>query len=164
MPGKTWCSYELKGKVSNAFEEEIDPDGSMMVCIGKRRDESPARANTPEFVKSDKYHGDRDVWHPLAFVTEHERDAILCRAGIEILPHRSQECAPCINANRADFKVLTEIEIERAVALEMLVGKTMFRPAHHMGAKGIREVIRWAYSPRGKYELEHESCERGYCE
>lgn len=164
MPGKTWCSYELKGVVSNAFEDEVDPDGEAVVCIGKRRDESEDRKNTPEYVENDEWHGGRTVWHPLAFVVEAERDMLVTRTGFDVLPHRSQECAPCINANRGDFKVLTEYEANRAITLEMLVGKNMFRPYHHMGAKGVEQVIRWANSPRGKYEPEHVSCKHGQCE
>lgn len=164
MPGKTWCSYELKGKVFNEFSDEIDPSAEAIVCIGKRRDESPARKDTPEWIDCDEFHDTRTVWHMLAFVTEAERDKILLRSGVPILPHRSQECSPCINANRGDFKVLGREEIDRALGLERATGQNMFRPAHHMGAKGIAKVIKWAHSPRGKYEPEHEGCGSGYCE
>ena len=164
MPGKTWCSYELKAVVANDFAEEVDPDGDAIVCIGKRRDESVARRDTPEFVVASDRHGDRSVWHVLAFVTEAERDAAVLRSGLEVLPHRSQECAPCINANRGDFVLLTQFEIDRAISLEVRVGKNMYRPHHHMGAVGVAQVIRWAHSPRGKYEPEHVSCQTGLCE
>lgn len=164
MPGKTWCSYELKGKVFNEFSDEVDPSQEAIVCIGKRRDESPARKDTPEWIESDEFHDSRKVWHMLAFVTEAERDQILLRSGVPILPHRSQECSPCVNANRRDLMALTEGEILRAATLEMMVAKNMFRPYHHMGAKGIAQVIKWAHSPRGEYEPEHEGCGSGYCE
>ncbi|MBK8773060.1 MAG: phosphoadenosine phosphosulfate reductase family protein [Rhizobiales bacterium] len=164
MPGKTWCSYELKGKVFNEFSAEIDPSAEAIVCIGKRRDESPARKDTPEWIDHDEFHDTRTVWHMLAFVAEAERNQIILRSGMPILPHRSQECSPCANANRRDFKALTEREILRTAALEQATGKSMFRPYHHMGATGIRQVIEWAHSPRGKYEPEHDGCGSGYCE
>lgn len=163
MPGKTWCSFELKAKVFNAYVEEIDPDLDGVVLIGKRRDESVARRETPEWVRDSERHGYRTVWHMLAFVVEAERDAAVLRSGLSALPHRSQECAPCVNANRSDFKALTQAEIDRAILLENAVGKHMFRPHHHMGAQGVAQVIRWAYSPRGKYEPEHEGCDSGFC-
>jgi len=164
MPGKTWCSFELKAKVLNAFHEEIDPDLDGIVLIGKRRDESVARRETPEWVYDSERHGYRTVWHILAYVTEAQRDAAVLRSGLAVLPHRSQECAPCVNANREDFKALTQAEIDRAVELEKAVGKNMFRPHHHMGATGVLQVIQWAYSARGKYEPSHEGCDSGFCE
>ena len=57
------------------------------------------------------------------------------------------------------------LEIEDA---EAEIGRPLFRPHRHMGAVGIREVIRWAHSPRGKYSSEPEedmfSCPAGWCE
>jgi len=50
--------------------------------------------------------------------------------------------------------------------LEEEVGKPMFRPHRHMGAKGIREVLRWAHSDRGKYEAPEEqqaACDAAWC-
>lgn len=164
MPGKTWCSFELKAKVLNAFHDEIDPDLDGIVLIGKRRDESVARRETPEFIHDSERHGYRTVWHMLAFVVEAERDAAVVRSGLKVLPHRSQECSPCVNANRSDLVAMEEFEINRAIALEDAVGQNMFRPWHHMGAKGVAQVIRWAHSPRGKYEPEHEGCDSGVCE
>lgn len=164
MPGKTWCSYELKGRVFNEYCERIDPDGEAFVAIGKRRDESHARRDTPEWVLGSDRHGDRVVWRLLAYVVKNERDALIRRSGLQVLPHRSQECSPCINANRADLLALGEYEIERTARLEREVGKNMFRPWHHMGANGFVEVMRWAHSPRGKYEPEHEGCGSGLCE
>lgn len=109
---------------------------------------------------------------PLSGTHTHEhRDALLARAGITPLPHRSQECAPCVNANRADFLILTESEIKRVEELESEVGKTMFRPKRYQtrnypnGCHGIREVIQWARKePIGSDEDQGFSkCSTGYC-
>jgi len=99
--------------------------------------------------------------------TESERDELLARAGFEPLPHRSKECSPCINSNKSDLRRLTEEDIQRVESLEARVGNTMFRPKRHGGAKGIRRVVAWAYSDRGKYDDRQDSlfnhCSSGYC-
>lgn len=162
-----WCSAMLKGIPFLNWIDDADPEGAATVMIGKRREESTERADTPEFIEASEYHGDRRVWHPLYQYTEEMRDALLARAGVEPLPHRSKECAPCVNANRGDLRQLTEDDIARVEALEAVVGKTMFRPARHGGAKGIRRVVAWAYSDRGKYDDRQEfmfnHCSSGYC-
>lgn len=72
----------------------------------------------------------------------------------------------CINSNRADMRRFSEDDILEIEAAETEIGKTMFRPHRHMGAKGIREVMRWAHSERGKYvpDPERETCNSGWCE
>lgn len=166
MPGRTWCSFWLKAMPFLLFADQIDPDCKATVMIGKRRDESPARKNTPEFIESSENHGGRRVHHPLAYVTEAQRDAILIRGGFEIIPTRSKECSPCVNANRTDMRDLDDDDIHKTVSLETEVGQNMFRPHHHMGAKGFEQVMVWAKSPRGKYEPPEQAsgCTEGYCE
>lgn len=162
-----WCSAMLKGVPFLNWIDEVDPDGRAAVMIGKRREESQERADTPEFIEASEYHGDRRVWHPLYLHTDAMRNELLARAGFDPLPHRSKECAPCVNANRGDLRLLTEEDISRVEALEATVGKTMFRPARHGGAKGIRRVVAWAYADHGKYDDRQESmfnhCSSGYC-
>jgi 3'-phosphoadenosine 5'-phosphosulfate sulfotransferase (PAPS reductase)/FAD synthetase len=133
--------------------------------LGLRRAESQERAKTPEYIESSERHGGRDVWCPLFAHSDEDRNALLARAGFEPLPHRSMECAPCINANRADLRALTEVDIAKVEQLEARVGKTMFRSARHNGAKGVREVIAWAYSSPGKYDPKQMSfgCDSGMC-
>ena len=162
-----WCSGMLKGVPFLDWIDEADPECKAIVMIGKRREESQERANTPKFIRNSEYHGGRRVWHPLYQHTESMRNELLDRAGIEVLAHRSKECSPCVNANRSDFGQLTEEDIARVENLEKEVGKTMFRTARHGGAKGIRRVIAWAYANRGKYDDRQESmfnaCSSGYC-
>lgn len=166
MPGKTWCSFWLKAMPFLQYADHVDPKSKATVMIGKRRDESFARRNTPEFIESSEHHGGRRVWHPLAYVTESERNEILLSNYFEVLPRRSGECDPCVNANRGDMRSMAEADITKTIQLEGAVGQNMFRPHHHMGAEGFEQVIRWARSPRGKYEpLEVPStCTEGYCE
>lgn len=130
--------------------------------MGVRREESEARADFPRYLAKSGNHGDRVMLAPFADFTEEERDALLFRAGVQPLPHRSMECSPCVNSNRNDLKALTEPDVARleAVEAEMVTlfgmtknGKprTIFRPHRHMGAVGIREVVKWAHAGRGKY-------------
>lgn len=149
--GQQFCTAWLKGLPFLEWLDGIDPDRKTVVMIGKRRAESQDRANTPEWVEASEYHGDRKVWHPLFMHSDSERDAILIRMGVEILPHRSKECSPCTNANRDDFRNLTEERIEVVEALEGEIGKPMFRAKNKMGAQGIRQVVLWAKSPARKF-------------
>ena len=162
-----WCSAALKGVPFLIWADEVDAERKATVLIGKRREESQERADTPEFIEASEYHGDRRLWHPLYEHTAEMRDALIRRAGFDPLPHRSGECSPCINANRGDLRGLGATEIERVKSLEAQVGNTMFRPKRHGGAKGIEQVIQWAYSKHGQYDSRQESlfnsCSSGYC-
>lgn len=166
-----WCSGILKGLTFLNWIDELDPEAKALVCIGKRREESKERAETPEFLPDSEYHGGRTLWHPLYLHDEAQRDALLAKAGVTPLPHRSQECAPCVNANRADFLLLNESEIQRVEDLEKKVGKTMFRPKRYEsqlypnGCKGIRQVIQWAHkAPLAPDEpTGFAQCSTGYC-
>jgi hypothetical protein len=161
FPGNAqqFCTAHLKGVPFLRWVDAVDPLCEAAILIGKRRAESRKRANTPEFVESSEYHGGRRVWHPLFQHTDDERNALLSRAGFVELPHRSQECSPCVNANRSDFRLLTPEQVARVRQLEQEIGKTMFRP-QRFKAKGIDEVMRWAWSERGKFvpEDEDEGC------
>ena len=150
-----WCSGLLKGIPFLNWLDDLDPDGSSAVFVGKRRDESRARADTP-CVTISEYHGGRLLIHPLYNHSEADRNALLQRAGFDPLPHRSLECDPCVNANRSDFRRLSAADIAKTAALEAEIGKTMFRPARHGGAHGIEQVIEWARCSRGQFRHEQD--------
>lgn len=162
-----WCSAHLKGVPFLEWIDQHDNDCQAMVLIGKRRAESQERKDTPEFIDASEYHGGRRVWHPLYLHSNQDRDKLLYRSGFDPLPHRSMECSPCINANRADMRLLDERDIAKVEALETEVGKTMFRPKRHAGAVGIRKVIAWANASPGTFNDNQEdlfnSCSSGYC-
>lgn len=158
-----FCTYELKIKPACAWLDNADPDKEAICLLGIRREESRARAQWPEFISESPNHGGRDVWSPLVRVTEAERDDLIRRTPIEILAHRSRECSPCVNSNREDFRMLPVCDIEKVEKLEAVIGKPMFRTQRFRGAKGIREVLRWAWSDRGKYSAEPEDCGSGFC-
>ena len=162
-----WCSGTLKGLPFLDWIDEEDTAREAIVMIGKRREESKERADTPEFVYNSEYHGGCTLWHPLYLHDAPARNELLFRAGFDPLPHRSKECSPCINANREDLRQLDETEIARLEALESDVGNVMFRAKKHGGARGIRRIIIWANSNRGKYNDRQETlfsgCSSGYC-
>ncbi len=150
--------------------DKVDPDREAICVIGVRREESRRRAQFPEWTEESEKHGGRDLWAPLVRVREKERDALVRRAGLEILPHRSMECYPCVNANRQDFLLLDEARIAEIEKLEQSMGHTskgkpryMFRPGRFAGRpEGIREVIEWARSKRGEY-AKRKACDSGWC-
>jgi len=145
-----WCSGLLKGIPFLNWLDDQDPGCDAAVFVGKRRDESRERAATP-CVTWSEYHGGRMLVHPIYDHTEADRNALLRRAGFDPLPHRSLECDPCVNANRADLRRLSAADIAKTVALEAEIGKTMFRAARHGGAKGIDQVVEWAKYSQGQF-------------
>jgi hypothetical protein len=185
-----WCSYILKIEPGSRWLEETDPEKRAICLVGVRREESQARADFPRFLLNSENHGGRVMVSPLADFTEVERDALLERAGLSPLPHRSMECSPCINSNRADLKALSEEEVDRVEGVENMINdafgltkngkrRTLFRPGLKMGAVGIREVVKWAKAGHGKYvpsedgvdltedmfepEADQLTCNNGYC-
>lgn len=184
-----WCSYRLKIEPAERWLAYNDPDCRAVCLVGVRQSEGPDRADYPPVQIKSNSHGGRVCVAPMATWDTETRNAFIERAGVEPLPHRSMECSPCINSNRRDLRAITEEDIQRAEELENEIhdelgltrnGKrrTLFRPHRHMGAVGVREVVRWAKAPRGKYvagddtydnekwddeNLGNSGCEAGWC-
>lgn len=166
-----FCSGILKVIPFHDFLAEIDPEKKAVVMIGKRRAESRARQNTQEFIDADEHQEGRKVWHPLYKHTDEERNTLIEKAGFKVLPHRSLECCPCVNANRQDLRMTPEIQLDRLRKLEAETGRELFRAYRHQGAWGIDEVMEWAHSGHGKYvknqlklwNYKGESCLSGLC-
>jgi tRNA(Ile)-lysidine synthase TilS/MesJ len=169
------CTKYLKILPFLKWVAEFDPAKTATICVGVRRAESEDRRAAEPFLP-EKDDG-RNVWHPLVEVSNEGRDGLVIKAGFEVLPHRSDECAVCINATRLDLRRASDASFDRIEALEDHVGRPMFNPQKFMGAEGIREVRRWAQADRGKYiapgseqpatETEPEpregSCEDDWC-
>lgn len=151
---RKFCTKYLKIRPFLAWVKDADPDKRAIVCVGVRRAESDARSKTPAFLP--EHDNGRHVWHPIVEFSDADRDALISRTPFEVLPHRSDECAICINGNRADLRRASEESIARVEALEAHVGRPMFDPKSRMGADGIREVVSWAKSERGKYRAPGE--------
>lgn len=175
--GIQFCTTELKIEPSKKMLDEIDPGKNAICLIGVRRVESQARKFFPEYVESHPNQGGRRQWAPLVDYTDVMRNDLIIRAGFDVLPHRSMECFPCINSNRKDLLLLDKDEkrIDYIEQLEKELGvtsngkpRTMFRPYKYMGATGIREIVRWARSRRGKFDPDDGTgggnCDGGFCD
>lgn len=168
--GQQFCTAHLKGVPFLQWIDEEDKERKATIVIGKRRVESKKRADTPEFIEVSEYHGDRRLWHPLFLHTDGDRNALLHRGGLVplpdhligdltyenhdrlyILPHRSDECNPCVNANRGDLLRMSSGALARVSKIEVHIGKPMFRPKRFNGV-GIYGVMMWA-----KFGKNHEA-------
>lgn len=168
-----FCTTYLKIEPALDWLESIDPDKNVSCITGVRREESRERSTAPEHIIYSERHGGRELWQPLVRVLEPERNALIEQAGFEVLPHRSAECFPCINANIDDLRALDESSIKRLEKLELDMGFTknnkprvMFRPARHKGAVGIRQVVKWAKVmriDRDQIDFVEQSCTSGWC-
>jgi 3'-phosphoadenosine 5'-phosphosulfate sulfotransferase (PAPS reductase)/FAD synthetase len=146
-----WCSYVLKIEPGQRWLNSHDPDARAVCLIGVRREESQERSDFPEWLVRSPNHGGRVVIAPFATWTIEQRNELIQRAGFEVLPHRSRECK-CINSTRADMRRYTDADWNDIASAEAEIGKPMFRPHRHMGARGAAEVRKWANSERGKYK------------
>lgn len=168
--GMQFCTEELKIKPAAVFLDSIDPDKEIVCCVGVRREESRSRAQWPVWTEESDQNGGRSLWSPLALVKEAERDELIYEAGWTPTPNRSQECYPCVNANKSDIRLLTPERIAELKAIEDSMGytskgkkRTLFRPYRHMGAVGVEEVYKWSQSSHGKYEPPTSGCDSGFC-
>lgn len=166
-----FCTGELKVLPALAWLSLHDPDKEATAMTGVRREESAHRSDAPEHVIESERHGGRELWQPLVRHTVQMRDELVHRAGLEVLPHRSQECYPCINANIDDIRLLTEDRIALIDITEQELGHTkkgkprvMFRSAKRKRAVGIRAVVKWADAPRARDQMQmFPQCDSGYC-
>ena len=172
--GMAFCSYELKIKPAMEWLETIDPEKAAVCYVGVMRIESEARKNWPEKIEASPNHGGRQLVSPLARLSLAERDELLDRAGFDVLPHRSMECTPCVNATRKDLQNLDDIDVIKVVNLENELGvgersgkpKYMFRSHRMGGAKGMLQVKKRADQGGGKFsELQEDmfGCDSGFC-
>jgi 3'-phosphoadenosine 5'-phosphosulfate sulfotransferase (PAPS reductase)/FAD synthetase len=163
-----FCTKALKEEPAVEWMESVDPDKEATCLIGVRREESSNRTTFPEHTEASPKHGGRDLWAPLVRHTEAMRDDLLSRTPFKPLPHRSKECWPCVNARKAELKLLEPAAIDRIEALEIEMGtnskgndRVMFSPARHNGASGIRAVVDDAQ--KGHDDLFGGMCDGGWC-
>jgi len=172
--GMGFCSYELKIKPAMEWLESVDPQKMAVCYTGVMRIESENRRNWPEVLESSPNHGGRKLVSPLACMTEIQRNELLERAGFEVLPHRSMECSPCINATIRDIQQTDQVDVIKVVNLETEMGvgersgkpKYMFRPHRMQGAKGFLQVKAWADHGGGRYSPDQDDmfgCDSGFC-
>lgn len=142
---RQWCALHLKGIPFLKWVEEADPDTAATVLLPKSGVESNFK-DVPEYIESCEFHGERRVWQPLFNHSQIQRDALLARAKIALLPHPSQECAPCINSSVNELRQLADIDIGKTAELEEELETSLFPPQDCAGASGIQAVVEWAKS------------------
>lgn len=167
-----FCTAELKVLPALEWLDANDLDKDATALTGVRRSESRHRSDAEEHIVESERHGGRELWQPLVRHTDEMRDALIQRAGFEVLKHRSLECYPCIKANIDDIRLLSEDRIRLIDITEKDLGFTkkgkprvMFRTARRKGAVGIRAVVQWATAPRSRDQMEMfpAQCDSGYC-
>ena len=181
-----YCTFELKVKPSVKWRKEHKfTTKNSRLLVGVRRDESARRA---EYTSLDEREGFESL-APIVYLNEEERNELIIRAGFEVLETRSCECHPCIyEASKEALRRVEPDRVELIANLEKDISDYtnakrklqnhpkykkgeifgMFNSKHlGEGKAGIREQVKWAYSPRGKYNAEQEDlfCDDqfGYC-
>ncbi len=164
-----FCTEALKKEPARAWLDANDPDKEATCMTGVRREESENRRDAPEWVESSKDHGGRELWQPLVRHSAAMRDALALKSPLPLLPFRSKECWPCVNARKGELRQLDEPARHRVWMIEQAAGinskgndRVMFSPARHGGAVGIDAVIEDA-----KHDMddlfESRTCEGGWC-
>lgn len=164
-----FCTKTLKEDPALAWLDIVDRDKDAVCMIGIRREESANRAQFLEWTEESEKHGGRSLHAPLVRHTEAMRDELIARTPLEVLPHRSKECWPCVNARIPELKAMDEDAIQRIEAIEQEAGingkgnaRVMFSPKRHRGAIGIRAVVQDA--KRNVDDLfEPAGCDGGWC-
>lgn len=165
-----FCTQVLKKDPALAWLAENDPEGDAICMVGVRREESPNRANWPEWTEESEAHGGRMLHSPLVRHTEVLRNELIVKTPFPILAYRSKECYPCVNARKHEIASLPENRRELIHMVEVYMGvnsngnpRVMFSPKRHKGATGIHEVFNWATNGANKEEPLTPDCDSGYC-
>jgi hypothetical protein len=174
--GMQFCTKELKIAPTMKWYAEHPETEDAVVLVGIRRCESVKRSLFPEWTEH-SLDGGRPLWAPLVNHTDAMRNALIVRAGIPPLFHRSRECCPCVNSNRKDLKICPEEDVKKVELLEAELHekfglckgggrRVLFRPKKHRGAVGIRQILAWA---RGTFDPTDDTdtpddCGSGACD
>jgi 3'-phosphoadenosine 5'-phosphosulfate sulfotransferase (PAPS reductase)/FAD synthetase len=164
-----FCTEHLKETPALFWLAENDPDGEAVCLVGIRREESANRSTFPEWTEESEKHGGRALYAPLVRHTEPMRDALIVKTPLPILPHRSKECYPCVNARKGELAAMDEPAIHKIDLIEVRAGinskgnaRVMFSPKRHNGAIGIRAVVEDAR--HGHTDMfEPAGCDGGWC-
>jgi 3'-phosphoadenosine 5'-phosphosulfate sulfotransferase (PAPS reductase)/FAD synthetase len=164
-----FCTDALKKEPARAWLTLHDPNREATCVTGVRREESENRRDAPEHVTESEDHGFRELWQPLVRCKKAERDALVLKTPIPLLPFRSKECYPCANANKGELKLLDEEARNRVHRIEVRSGinskgnaRVMFSPARHGGAVGIDAVIQDALHNSDEL-FTTTGCASGWC-
>jgi 3'-phosphoadenosine 5'-phosphosulfate sulfotransferase (PAPS reductase)/FAD synthetase len=164
-----FCTQALKKDPALRWLAENDPNGEATCMTGVRREESENRRDAPEWVTASEEHGGRELHQPLVRHTKTQRDELALKSPLPLLPFRSKECDPCVNANKAELRHLGEASRYRVWRIEQASGtnskgneRVMFSPSRHGGAVGIDAVIEDAKHDMNDL-FQTVTCESGWC-
>jgi 3'-phosphoadenosine 5'-phosphosulfate sulfotransferase (PAPS reductase)/FAD synthetase len=121
-----WCVTFLKGLPLNEWLDKIDPSCQTTILLGKRRLDSRANVDLPEFLEASEHFGQRKVWYPLVNCSDRKFINLIRRSGFSLLTHRSLECEPCIHSRGNDLSRLDPSNITKTKNLENELNVTMF--------------------------------------
>ena len=164
-----FCTEALKKAPARAWLDQHDPKKEATCMNGVRRSESRNRIDAPEWVYESADHGGRELWSPLVRHTVDMRDALILKTPFDVLPTKSKECWPCVNAGKRELRHLEPERIRLIESIETDAGvnkkgnaRVMFSPKRHNGAIGIRLVVDDAQ--KGADDLFPVSiCDSGWC-
>jgi 3'-phosphoadenosine 5'-phosphosulfate sulfotransferase (PAPS reductase)/FAD synthetase len=164
-----FCTETLKKEPARKWLDEADPDKEATCLNGVRRLESRNRISAPEWTEESEGHGGRELWSPLVRHTEETRNELIAKTPFAVLPYKSKECWPCVNAGKRELKHLEPERVDLIDRMETEAGinskgnaRVMFSPRRHNGAIGIRAVIEDAQ--KGMDEMLPISiCSSGWC-
>lgn len=164
-----FCTEALKEGPALRWLAEHDPTCDVCCLTGVRREESENRRDAPEWVEESPRHGGRQLWQPLVMHTEAMRDALVLRTPMPLLPFRSKECYPCVNARKPELRLLDDSAREKVRRIEAERGinskgnaRVMFSPKRHGGAVGIDAVVEDAKHNNDDLFLT-AGCASGWC-
>lgn len=158
-----WCTEYLKlVPLRRWMRENLYANGFDVIrYVGLRRDESAARANTPD-CKWDDFH-DCEVHYPLAAWSKEQCFEYVQSAGEPINPLYRMGfgrvgCAPCVNGGKEDIRQwaarFPEM-IDKIRGWERRVGKAFFQPCvPGKTVNFVDEVVAWSRTARGGRQLD----------
>lgn len=146
-----WCTEELKLFVAKRFIAELAAEAEVVNAVGIRRDESDARAAAQEWEFSPELKC--DVWRPLIHWTL--QDVIDIHKRHNLAPNplylwgaERVGCWPCINAGKAEIRLVAELSPERIDEIEDLEREVTVL-AH---ARWERDRAAWVANPPAQPE------------
>lgn len=120
-----WCPSFLKGLAILDKLDELDMNCAAIIHLAKMR--CVSRSNQTLVSGEENEHFDNRILnYPLLGISLEERNALIQRAGFEVLTFNSQECMPCIHATFTDWQVMSNDDLKRLESLEAKIGATMF--------------------------------------
>jgi 3'-phosphoadenosine 5'-phosphosulfate sulfotransferase (PAPS reductase)/FAD synthetase len=156
-----WCTDELKIKPMQQWlkTNKFTPKNTRQ-WLGIRREEGGRLGGLMGGNKKDRAFttslGERDGFdsvHPMAYMSEVQRDKLLTANGIEVYPSRSEECYPCIyQMSVRDLADLEDSRIELINEYEVKITNIRQARADLMGVKPEQVDIAMAKAAKVDYD------------